>query len=269
MGEKSTIPWTDCTHHPWIGCQEMTEEECGDCYAKRWAHQHQLDVWGPLMKSPRKLTKTLGNPFKWNRQAEREGRRIKVFCASLADVFEPHPDVVDARNHLWETIEQTPNLDGQLLTKRPKFIKRLVPQSWLQDWPGQDWIVTSVGTQDAANKRMHYIIDLPAQLIFLSCEPLVERVFLAQELAAGKVSWVICGGYSGSRDWLLDLTWARSLRDECGEYGVAFFMKQLGTVYARQHGLSDWKGGAIEEFPGDLRIREFPVSQASQPGERK
>ena len=267
MGEKSSIQWTDNTHNPWIGCQEVTEEECGDCYAKRWAHQHRLDVWGPLMKSPRKLTKTWDNPLKWNRQAAQEGRRIKVFCASLADIFEPHPDVVDARNHLWETIEQTPNLDWQLLTKRPKFIKRLVPQSWLQNWPGHVWIGTSVGMQDAADKRMDYIMNLPAPLIFLSCEPLVERIILSRWLASRKVSWVICGGYSGSQDWPMDLAWARSLRDECREYGIAFFMKQLGTVYARQHRLSDWKGGAIEEFPEYLRIREFPVSQVSLPRE--
>jgi len=146
MGEKSNIQWTDNTHNPWLGCQEVTEAECGDCYAKRWAHQHRIDVWGPLYTSPRKLTKTWDNPLKWNKQAQREGRRIKVFCSSLADVFEPHPDVVDARVRLWETIEQTPYLDWQLLTKRPKFIRRLVPQSWLQRWPQHVWIGVSVGT---------------------------------------------------------------------------------------------------------------------------
>jgi protein gp37 len=262
VGENTKIAWTNHSHNPWIGCQEVTEEECGDCYAKRWAHQHQLTVWGPLLKTPRKLTKTWDNPFKWNRQAERENRRIKVFCASLADVFEPHPDVVDARHHLWETIEQTPHLDWQLLTKRPKFIRRLVPQSWLQNWPAHVWIGTSVGMQDAADKRIHYVIDLPAPVIFLSCEPLVQHVLLASWLEKRKITWVICGGYSGTRNWPMDLEWARSLRDECRTYGVAFFMKQLGTVYAKQHGLADWKGGNMEEFPEDLRIREFPASSA-------
>lgn len=261
MGEKTTIGWTDKTYNPWIGCQEVTEAECGDCYAKRWAHRHRLDVWGPLYQTPRKLTKTWNDPFTWEKQAQQEGKRFKVFCASLADVFEPHPDVVEARERLWETIEQTPHLDWQLLTKRPKFIRRLVPQTWLHAWPAHVWIGTSVGTQQTAEKRIDYVLDVPAPIIFLSCEPLVEWVMLSTWLAQGRISWVICGGYSGSQYRPMDLAWARSLREECRTYGVAFFMKQLGSVYARQHSLHDWKGEAMEEFPEDLKVRAFPISR--------
>ena len=183
MGAITTIGWTDKTYNPWIGCQEVTEAECGDCYAKRWAHRHRLDVWGPLFTSERQVTKTGRDPFSWNRQARSEGRRFKVFCASLADVFEPHPDVVEARLRLWETIEQTPLLDWQLLTKRPSFIKQLVPQGWLQSWPGHVWIGTSVGTQQAAEKRIPYLLNIPAPIRFLSCEPLVEQVTLSPWLS--------------------------------------------------------------------------------------
>lgn len=261
MGITTTIGWTDKTLNPWIGCQIVTEEECGDCYAKRYAHRHRLDVWGPLYQSERQVTKTSHDPFAWNCQAQAEGRRFKVFCASLADVFEPHPAVVEARMRLWETIESTPNLDWQLLTKRPKFIKRLVPASWLQSWPKHVWIGASVGTQLAATKRLPYLLDLPAPVLFLSCEPLVERVTLLPWLAAKRLNWVICGGYSGSQDRPMDLAWARSLRDECESYNVAFFMKQLGTVYAKQHGLRDWKGEDLSEFPWDLQRRAFPTLQ--------
>ncbi len=105
------------------------------------------------------------------------------------------------------------------------------------------------------------MIDLPAPVIFLSCEPLVGPVMLSPWLAKGTINWVICGGYSGSQDWPMDLlAWARHLRDQCRDYEIAFFMKQLGTVYAKEHRLTDWKGGKIEEFPEDLRMREFPVS---------
>src|SRR5712692_7386555 len=86
--------------------------------------------------------------------------RFKVFCASLADVFEPHLQVAEARRSLWTLIEDTPFLDWQLLTKRPKFIRTLVPQTWLQAWPGHVWIGTSVGTQSAAEKRLPYILEL-------------------------------------------------------------------------------------------------------------
>jgi protein gp37 len=264
MGEITTIGWTDKTYNPWIGCQVVTEEECGDCYAKRWAHRHQLDVWGPLFQTPRHLTKTGRDPLAWNKQAEQEGRRFKVFCASLADVFETHPGVVEARTRLWSLIEQTPYLDWQLLTKRPKFIRRLVPSSWLQTWPSHVWIGTSVGTQKAARKRIPYVLDLPAPVVFLSCEPLVEQVMLSRWFAAsGRINWVICGGYSGSQDRPMELAWARSLRDECAESRIAFFMKQLGTVYAKQHQLRDWKGEDMREFPDDLKVREFPVTCSS------
>jgi protein gp37 len=258
MGTTTNIAWTDKTLNPWIGCQVVTEAECGDCYAKRWAHRHGLQVWGPLTDSLRHLTKTGRDPVAWNAQAKAEGRRFKVFCASLADVFEPHPQVVEARKRLWETIEATPYLDWQLLTKRPKFIKRLVPEGWLQHWPDQVWIGTSVGTQQAAEKRIPYLLEVPARIRFLSCEPLVEQVTLAPWLSTGGIAWAICGGYSGSEYRPMELAWARALREECRAYGVAFFMKQLGTVYARRHGLKHWKGEDVAEFPADLQVQAFP-----------
>jgi protein gp37 len=259
MGTTTNIAWTDKTFNPWLGCQIVTEEECGDCYAKRWAHRHGLDVWGPLMTSNRHLTKTGRDPYVWNAQAQALGKRFKVFCASLADVFEPHPQVVEARMRLWETIEATPYLDWQLLTKRPKFIQQLVPQSWLQDWPKHVWIGTSVGIQAAAEKRIPYLLEVPAQIRFLSCEPLVEQVTLMPWITTGQLAWVICGGYSGSEHRPMELAWARGLRDECVASGVAFFMKQLGTVYAKQHHLGNWKGEDVREFPKDLQMQAFPV----------
>ena len=259
MGTSTTIAWTDKTYNPWIGCQVVTEAECGDCYAKRWAHRHAMPVWGSLTHSPRHVTRTGHDPFTWNKQAQAEGRRFKVFCASLADVFEPHPDVVEARLRLWETIERTPSLDWQLLTKRPKFIMRLVPASWVQHWPAHVWIGTSVGTQQAAEKRIPYLLDVPAPVRFLSCEPLVEQVTLAPWFVSGGLHWVICGGYSGSQARPMELAWARSLKAECDMHGVTFFMKQLGTVYAKQHGLHNWKGEDVREFPADLRVQAFPT----------
>ncbi len=62
MGEITTIGWTDKTHNEWIGCQIVTEAECGDCYAKRWAIRHGMRVWGSLYGSDRHLTKTHDNP---------------------------------------------------------------------------------------------------------------------------------------------------------------------------------------------------------------
>lgn len=263
MGERTTIGWADKTHNEWIGCQKVTEEECGDCYALRWANRHQMDVWGNLYGSNRHLTKTHDNPRRWNRAAQAQGKRYKVFCASLSDMFEPHPQVVEARKRLWTLIEETPFLDWQLLTKRPKFIRNLVPESWLQNWPCHVWIGTSVDTQTAAEKRIPYLLDLLAPVIFLSCEPLVELVTVARWLQLQQINWVICGGYSGSQNRPMQLSWARSLRDECKQYKVAFFMKQLGSVYTRENYLHHPKGEDIAEFPDDLHIQEFPISTLS------
>ncbi len=264
MGKQTNIAWTDHTYNPWIGCQQVTEAECGDCYAKRWAERHGLAVWGPLYGSSRNLTKTGADPLKWNEEARRTGIRSRVFCASLADVFEPHPQVEEARHRLWDLIEQTPHLDWQLLTKRPRFITRLVPATWLDHWPAYVWIGTSVGIQAAAAKRIPPLLEVPAPVVFLSCEPLVEPLHLAPWLLQGTINWVICGGYSGAQHRPMDPDWARSLRDECARYEVAFFMKQMGSVYAKAHHLRDSKGEDIAEFPDDLKIREFPLSRLSQ-----
>ena len=258
MGDTTTIGWTDKTHNEWIGCQKVTEAECGDCYAWRWAIRHHMDVWGNPYDSDRHLTKTHDNPRKWNREAKAQEKRFKVFCASLSDVFEPHPQVQEARLQLWQLIEETPYLDWQILTKRPKFIRTLVLQSWLQTWPGNVWIGTSVGIQSAAEKHIPYVLDLPAPVIFLSCEPLVELITLVARLKLHKINWLICGGYSGSQERPMELSWARGLRDECQTYDVAFFMKQLGSVYARTYHLHNAKGEDITEFPSDLQIQEFP-----------
>lgn len=261
MGD-TTIARTDKTQNAWIGCQKVIEEECGDCYALRYAIRHGMQVWGSLYNSDRHLTKTHDTPRKWNREAEAQGKRYKVFCASLSDVFEPHPQVAEARTRLWTLIEETPYLDWQLLTKRPKFIRQLVPQSWVQNWPPHVWIGTSAGTQDAAEKRIPYLIELPAPVLFLSCEPLVEAITLDTWLQLKKINWIICGGYSGAQQRPMSLSWARSLLAECQQYDVAFFMKQLGSVYAREHGLHHPKGEDITEFPDDLQIQEFPYSIA-------
>lgn len=102
-------------------------------------------------------------------------------------------------------------------------------------------------------------MELAAPIRFLSCEPLVEAITLAPYLERQQIQWVICGGYSGAQERPMWLSWARTLRDECRDWGVAFFMKQLGSVYARDHHLRHPKGEDPAEFPADLRIQAFPV----------
>jgi protein gp37 len=119
-------------------------------------------------------------PRKWNRDAEKAGVPAKVFCASMADVFEDHPDVAEPRERLWEVIEETPWLRWQLLTKRPENIAEMAP--WSGAWPEHVWIGTSVETQRFAEKRIPLLLDVPAAVRFLSCEPLLGPLNLWQWL---------------------------------------------------------------------------------------
>ena len=121
--ENTRISWTDHTFNPWIGCMRVSAG-CVNCYAEEFVvnRLQRPGVWGP--ESERWVTGQANwrKPRTWDRRARREGRRQRVFCASLADVFELHPALEGPRTALWELIADTPALDWQLLTKRPRNI---------------------------------------------------------------------------------------------------------------------------------------------------
>jgi protein gp37 len=169
----------------------------------------------------------------------------------MADVVEDSQQVFSERVKLWSLIFKTPNLDWQLLTKRPQNITKMVPSAWLTgNWPSNVWIGASVEDQAAADKRIPELLKFPAAVRFLSCEPLLGPVAL-KGIKEGDLQWVIVGGESGAGARPMDLTWARSLKDQCQEKGIALWIKQLGGVRNKRHELTD--------LPEDLRIREFPA----------
>ena len=170
------------------------------------------------------------NPsVKWNAKAERLGTRVRVFCASMADVFEAHPDIVAERQKLWHLIAQTPMLDWLLLTKRPHNMPHMVPDSWQQDgWPPNVWAMTSVEDQQQATHRIPLLLDVPAVVRGLSVEPLIAPVDLSPWLA--DIQWVIVGGESGPHARRIYPDWVRTIRDQCQGFGVAFFFKQWGNL---------------------------------------
>lgn len=280
MSEKTGIQWTDHTFNPWWGCAHVSPG-CVNCYAETLAARYGNDVWGA--KAPRRFfgEKHWAEPLKWNREAEREGRRHRVFCASMADVFEPREDLDLWREALWALIDATPSLDWQLLTKRPEEVAGMVP--WGDDWPANVWLGTSVENQEWADKRIPELLKIPARLRFLSCEPLVGPTWILSYLLHGQVDWVIIGGESGPHARRMDLMWARSLVNQCrkgsrslsrvfrvpgalivGEGVVrvsspaaAVFVKQLGAAY-RQRG--DSHGADMTYWPEELRVRQMPAS---------
>lgn len=239
---ETTIQWTwqrspdgtlikGYTFNPWWGCFKVSEE-CKNCYAEGIAHHYGHEVWGPAVNTSRRFfgESHWAEPLTWNRQAAKQGYRRNVFCASMADVFEDHPQVFGARERLWYLIEETPWLNWLLLTKRPENILSMVPWPNQQiSWPDNVWIGTSVGLQSRAEERIPFLLAVPAVVRFLSCEPLLGPLDLTPWLS--QLQWVICGGESGSGARPMDLAWARALRDQCQSANVPYFFKQVGGRY--------------------------------------
>lgn len=226
------------------------------------------------------------------------------FVDSMSDLF--HPDVSDeVIDRVFAVMALSPRHLFMILTKRPErmreyidsagaVIQRILERTsdeaqaqaiYEAEWPLPNaWIGTSVEDQERADERIPMLLDTPAAVRFLSCEPLLGPVDLSTHLGiapnhgdlAGLLSWVIVGGESGKGARPFDLGWARSLRDQCAAAGVPYFLKQLGaspyTNPFHRFG-QDWirlkhnHGGNPDEWPQDLRVREWPILRHAQ-GER-
>ncbi len=224
MAQQSPIEWTDHTFNPWWGCFKISEG-CAHCYADTLASRYKYNVWGPASTTDRRIfgDQHWADPIKWNRQAQDKGKRARVFCASMADVFEVHDTAERQRPRLWELINQTPALDWLLLTKRPQNMNSMTP--W-DKWPSNVWAMTSVENQIQAQLRIPQLLEVPAVIRALSVEPLLGPVDLSPWIK--DLDWVIVGGESGSHARPMDIQWVRAIRDLCVDAGVAFFFKQWG-----------------------------------------
>ena len=189
--ENSKIEWTGHTFNPWKGCSKVSDG-CKHCYAEHLMDTRLKQVeWGVQGTRVRTTKAYWKGPLKWNKQAEEEGRRHRVFCASLADVFEDkedQPEMDKWRGDMLGLIEDTPNLDWLLLTKRPENVRPLIEKAidwldfpdanqWLRDH-GNVWIGTSVENQEQAEKRIPELLRIQANTRFLSMEPLLGSVDL-------------------------------------------------------------------------------------------
>src|SRR5690606_3746107 len=121
-------------------------------------------------------------PLRWNAQAEKQGGRARVFCASMADIFEGKKEQTPLRERVWKLISETPHLDWLLLTKRPGKARRLAP--WGDDWPANVWLGTTAENQEWADKRIPELLAVPAQVRFVSAEPLLGPLSIAKYVDA-------------------------------------------------------------------------------------
>jgi len=268
MSENSKIEWTDHTFNPWEGCQKVGPG-CDHCYAETRNARFGGGVavnWGP--GAPRRRTSAANwrKPLGWNANhatffAE-HGHRQRVFCASLADVFD---NAVDPawRADLFDLIMATPNLDWLLLTKRiGNVANMLVGPGMPGRMPSNVWLGATIVNQAEADRDIPKLLATPAEVRFISMEPLLGPVNISgymwpvhgwwkgpynsyrEAKAAGAecglkrqalvsayarfVDWVIVGGESGQGARPMHPDWAHSLRDQCAAAGVPFLFKQWG-----------------------------------------
>jgi protein gp37 len=270
MGKDSKIEWCTHTFNPWRGCTKVSAG-CTHCYAETLSHRNPkiLGIWGDngtrvvaaeerwkeverwnkaaaddnaeyqlRVNTPDyKHTEAYAGGFRWI-----EPERPRVFCASLADVFEDRSELVEPRARLSELIEDTPHLDWLLLTKRPENIVRLWDDARneagggtpLRDgfgWPGNVWPMTTVENADQLG-RIDKLLSAgsTATVLGLSIEPLLGPMPTLGEYLDG-IDWVIVGGESGPGARPCHPDWVRSIRDQCKNTGTAFFFKQWGTWF--------------------------------------
>lgn len=276
MAENSNIEWTHHTFNPWIGCQKVGPG-CDHCYAEAWdarGLQRQETRWGAHAARTRTSPSNWRKPLAWDKSAKTAGERHRVFCASLADVFDNHASILpEWRADLWALIRASPNLDWMLLTKRPGNIAKMLPPDWGNGYPNV-WLGCTVVNQEEADRDVPKLLAAPAAVRFLSMEPLLGPVNLTEIALAwpdlrasvildvlrgtggfngtpGKLDLVIVGGESGPGARPMHPDWARSLRDQCNAAGVAFHFKQWG----------EWGAGSYNMRTGETVFRAFPSFQ--------
>jgi protein gp37 len=179
MAANTKIEWAHDTFNPWTGCAKVSPA-CQHCYAEGFARFPHIGTWGASGARMRTSDANWKKPLAWDRQAEAAGTRRRVFCASLADVFEDRADLDPMRADLWRLIKQTPSLDWLLLTKRPARMA-----SWAAEhgWPENAWAGTTVEDQRRADERIPALLQVPARVRFLSMEPLLGPVDLSGYLS--------------------------------------------------------------------------------------
>lgn len=272
MGETTGIAWTDHSFNPWEGCQRVSPG-CEHCYAEtRNARFHpdakgKASHWGPSAQRLMRSEAYWREPLKWNAKAKEDGVRRRVFCASLADVFEDRPELVAPRERLFGLIEQCDGLDWLLLTKRPENMTRLTSR-WGDDWPRNVWAGTTMEDRARVVSRFSALAAVPAHVKFVSCEPLLQNLdacVVPESIYSSAITnlfdWIIVGGESGIAARPFHLEWAREVVAACRTTEAAVFVKQLGS-YAYECGqrmrLRDRAGADPSEWPEDLRVQMFP-----------
>jgi len=251
------IEWTDETWSPVTGCTKISPG-CAHCYAEHMARRLAGRCGYP--ESPHHFDVTL-HPDRLNQPLRWRKPRM-IFVCSMSDLF--HEDIpTEFIIRIFDTIRATPHHIYQILTKRPARMLSLLKHSlgMLTAWPLPGvWLGVTVENQKAANERIPLLLQTPAAVRFVSCEPLLGPLNLSGYLscpecggsgyvadgrgsaepcgcnAEPRLDWVIVGGESGPGARPMHPDWVRSLRDQCQSAGVSFFFKQWGEWLPNVYG---------------------------------
>lgn len=264
--KNTKIEWADHTINFWWGCSKVSPA-CAHCYAETMAKRmgrkvfgHEVE-WGTGKPRAARLEKAREEALAIQRGAAKfaakHGRRPRVFVNSMSDWLDEAVPL-EWLAFLLETLHLCPSVDFMLLTKRPENWARRIEavqrieqndaegygypwqdvRDWAADWkleiaPPNVWIGVTVENQECAAARIPELLEIPAMVRFLSCEPLLGPIdfgwdSLQDAWLAALVHWVIAGGESGQGARPVHPDWARSLRDQCQAAGVPFFFKQWG-----------------------------------------
>jgi len=247
MAEGTRIRWAENSWNCMTGCTRVSEG-CDHCYAEtlieRFGTGSFPSGFQPVFK-PGKL----GDPAKW----WRKDGPIRIFVNSLSDVH--HPDFSrDQIDAVYDTMLSVDRHDYLVLTKRPQAMARYfngcydelgwLDRRGLDAVPGNIWLGTSIELDKYCTLRTRALTSIPAQVHFLSLEPLLGPL---PSLDLTDIQWVIVGGESGPGFRPMNVQWARDLRDRAGAAGVAFFFKQ-SAAYRTETGI-ELDGQLHEEYP--------------------
>lgn len=236
MAENTGISWADSTYNPWIGCTKVSPA-CDNCYAEREDERRHFTPEGFGAGKPRKRTKTtFKDVMKWQRDHidffAKHGRRRRIFCASLADVFDNEvPE--DWRADLWKLVDDCPDLLWMILTKRIGNVPKMLPANWQGGYQNVMLMATVCNAKEA-HRDVPKLQATAARWRGLSVEPMLSGVSLARYLAGPRhLDLVIAGGESMKPGMeamarAVNPIWPRILRDDCARDGVAFHFKQWG-----------------------------------------
>lgn len=226
---NTAIEWTDKTWNPTTGCNKVSPG-CKHCYAetltKRF-HQHFPNGFDFTLRSDR-----LDDPRSWRKPS-------RVFVNSMSDLFHEQMPL-DFLREVFRVMEECPNHVFQILTKRHERLLELAPEL---RWPENVWMGVSVENQNYAH-RIDYLRKVPAEVKFLSCEPLLGPL----DLNLKEIHWVIAGGESGRGHRPIEADWVRSIRDQVHAADKAFFFKQWGGIHPKAGG-RELDGRTYEEMP--------------------